>query len=252
MSMFDRYKDRFRHIRMRREEGVLELRLHTDDGPLTWGFRDGCSVHAELGEAFYQIARDADNHVLIITGTGDTFLTAIDEDDAHEGAWDAQFWNRMSQEGRDILVNYLDIGALVISAVNGPATFHPEIPTMADLVIASDRAVFADPHLTGMNTVPGDGAHIWWPMLLGPNRGRSFLITGEQISAQEALRLGIVAEVVPHGHALSRAREVAGKLAKHNPLVIRNTRYALTTEIKRRLHLDLPHGFALESLGALA
>jgi enoyl-CoA hydratase/carnithine racemase len=246
------YKDRFRNIALDRRDGIIEMRLHTNGGPLKWGFKDGASVHAQLGEAFYRIARDTENTVLILTGSGDSFLTAIDEDDIHEGAWDAHFWDRMAQEGRDLLVNYLDVGIPVISAINGPATFHAELPTMADIVIASEDTVFADPHLVGMSTVPGDGAHVWWPLLLGPNRGRAFLLTGEEISARDALRLGFVAEVVPPGETLARARHVAARLAQHPRMVLRNARFALTQNIKRQLLNDLHFGFALEGLGSLA
>jgi enoyl-CoA hydratase/carnithine racemase len=60
---------------------------------------------------------------------------------------------------------------------------------LCDIVIASDTATFQDdPHfLNGI--VPGDGVHIIWPLLLGPNRGRYFLLTGQKLSAQEALSL---------------------------------------------------------------
>ena len=252
MTALQSYKDAFRNIRLERSDGIVEMRLHTNDGPLKWGFRNGDSVHAQLGEAFYRIGRDLENHVLILTGTGDCFLSAIDDDDAHEGAWNASFWERMAQEGRDILVNYLDLPMPVIAAVNGPATFHAELPTLADIVVASDTTVFADPHLADMGTVPGDGAHVWWPMVLGPNRGRSFLITGEEISAAEALRLGLVAEVVPKGQELARAHAIARKLTNNKAMVLRNTRLALTQEIKRRLLNDLHYGFGLESLAALS
>jgi enoyl-CoA hydratase/carnithine racemase len=250
MTEFASYKDRYQHIQLRREGGVLEMQLHTRGGPLEWGAKDANSAHAEIGDAFYQIARDPENLVLILTGTGDEFLTGIDQEDMPEVTADALFWDRIAQEGRDLLVNYLDVRALVISAVNGPVTFHPELPTMADLVIASDTAVFSDPHMQ-IGAVPGDGAHVWWTMLLGPNRGRSFLITGERISAEEGKRLGFVTEVVPHGQPLARAREIAQGLVKNRPLMLHNARLVFTQEIKRRMLNDLHYGLSLEGLAAL-
>lgn len=57
-------------------------------------------------------------------------------------------------------------------------------PTSMMLVIASDTATFQDaPHFPN-GIVPGDGVHIVWPLLLGPNRGRYFLLTGQRLSAQ--------------------------------------------------------------------
>lgn len=252
MANFNSYRDRFRNIALERgADGVLLVRLHTRGGPFKWGARDDESVHAQLGDAFYQIARDTENKVMILTGTGDEFLTSMDEEDGFDGAYTPEVWDRLGQEGRDILVNYLDIGALVISAVNGPATFHAELPTLADIVIASDTAAFADPHMQ-IGAVPGDGVHVWWPMLLGPNRGRSFLLTGEVIDAQEALRLGFVSEVLPLDQVLPRARELASAFAQKPALTLRHTRSVLTQELKRRLLNDLGYGFALESLAALS
>src|SRR5205814_2321101 len=57
--------------------------------------------------------------------------------------------------------------------------------------------------------VPGDGVHIVWPLVLGVNRGRYFLLTGQKLSAREAQTLGVVSEVVPRERLLSRAREIA-------------------------------------------
>jgi enoyl-CoA hydratase/carnithine racemase len=122
---------------------------------------------------------------------------------------------------------------------------------MSDIVIASDRASFADKaHATG-GVVPGDGVHVWWPMLLGPNRARHFLMTGAEISAEEALRLGVVAEVVAHGQVMDRARAIARQLVGHNPQMLRFSRVALTQHIKRRMLDDLGYGLMLEGMGLL-
>src|SRR6188508_2920336 len=68
---FDEYKDRYRSIKMQRENGILELQFHTNDGPLEWGHTDG--PHAEFAEAFADIGRDPENRIVIMTGTGEWF-----------------------------------------------------------------------------------------------------------------------------------------------------------------------------------
>jgi enoyl-CoA hydratase/carnithine racemase len=79
--------------------------------------------------------------------------------------------------------------------VNGPVNIHAELAVLSDIVLASENAAFQDaPHFPN-GLVPADGVHVIWPYLLGRNRGRYFLLTGERLSAQEALRLGVVAEV---------------------------------------------------------
>jgi enoyl-CoA hydratase/carnithine racemase len=188
--------------------------------------------------------------VVIITGTGDTFLTEFDPDMGE--APSASYWDRIYKEGKDLLQNLLEIECPVIGAVNGPAFIHAEIPTMSDIVIASDRAAFADKAHAPGNVVPGDGVHVWWPMLLGPNRARHFLLTGAEISSEEALRLGFVAEVVPHGQVMDRARAIARELAAKNPQMLRFSRVAMTQHIKRRMLDDLGYGLMLEGMGILS
>jgi enoyl-CoA hydratase/carnithine racemase len=89
-----------------------------------------------------------------------------------------------------------------------------------------------------------------WPLLLGPNRGRSFLLTGERISAEEAKRLGIVAEVVPDGESLAAAWTWARTLASQSDITLRYTRAALTVQLKQQLLAHLGFGLALEGLAA--
>lgn len=87
--------------------------------------------------------------------------------------------------------------------------------------------------------------------MLGTNRGRYFLLTGQKLSAQEALSLGVANEVVPRAQLLSRARELAEQLVKQPPLTLRYARVVLTQQLKRRILDDLGYGLALEGLGAL-
>ena len=248
MADFETYKNRFRTVRLERQDGILELSIHKNGGPALWGSAKGGS-HDELGEAFYQVGRDPENRVVIITGTGDTFLTEFDPDMGE--APSASYWDRIYKEGKDLLQNLLEIECPVIGAVNGPAFIHAEIPTMSDIVIASDTASFADlAHFPG-GTVPGDGAHIWWQMLLGINRGRYFHLTGQKIPAAEALTLGIVGEVMPKDRLMARAWELAEQLSKQPTLTLRYTRACFTQHIKRRMQDDLGFGLMLEGMGVM-
>jgi enoyl-CoA hydratase/carnithine racemase len=83
-------------------------------------------------------------------------------------------------------------------------------------------------------------------MLLGPNRGRHFLLTGARIPADEALRLGLVAEVLPPDRLHARARELAADLARQPALTLRHTRDLLTEPIRAELDARLARGFQLE------
>jgi enoyl-CoA hydratase/carnithine racemase len=247
------YQDRFPFVRVRREAGVLELTLHRDGGSAKWDFGP-TGIHAQLGELFYAVGQDLENRVVILTGAGEVFLTELDYGDAPGEAAppSAMFWDRIYREGKALLANLLEIEVPVIGAVNGDAFVHAELPLLSDIVLCAEHARFADKaHVPG-GAVPGDGVHVVWPLLLGPNRGRYFLMTGQEIDAQEALRLGVVGEVLPRDQLMARAWELARQIAAKPPLMTRYARIALTQDLKRRLAADLSHGLLLEGLSFLA
>jgi enoyl-CoA hydratase/carnithine racemase len=118
-------------------------------------------------------------------------------------------------------------------------------------VLASESALFQDaPHFMS-GIVPGDGAHVVWPHIIGANRGRYFLLSGQELSARQALEYGAVSEVLPQEKLLPRARELARAIASKPPLTRRYTRVALTQRIKRLLHEGLSLGLAVEALAAI-
>ena len=155
-------------------------------------------------------------------------------------------------EGKRLLDNLLNIDVPVIGAVNGPARIHAELAVLSDIVLAAETAVFQDAAHMPNGVVPGDGVHVVWPLLLGPNRGRYFLLTGEEISAQQALTLNVVAEVLPPERLLPRAHELASQLADKPVTALRYTRVALTQRLKRHLLDDLGYGLMLEGRAAMA
>jgi enoyl-CoA hydratase/carnithine racemase len=251
MPELSMYEQNYRFVAFRRDAGILEIRIHDNGGPATWSAYPG-GLHDELGRAFRDVARDDANRVVIITGTGDRFLTEFDWSVPDPTMGTPPFWNRIIREGLDLLTNYLDIPVPVIGAVNGPCFIHSEIPTMADIVLASDTAAFADKAHSPLGVVPGDGVQIWWQMLLGPNRGRHFLLTGAEISAADAKALGIVAEVVPQAALQDRAWDVARALAAKPISMLRHSRTAFNQHIKRRMLEELGYGLHLEGLAAMS
>lgn len=250
MSRFEDYAQRFNNIRLERREGIVQLSVHSDGESLTWGAVEG-SIHTQLADCFREIARDPDVRVLIITGTGDAFCAAMNMAEIPSEPM-SQGWHRLQREGKDLLMNLLDIEVPVIGAINGPAYIHAEIPVLSDIVLASDRTELADLAHYVCGVVPGDGVQVVWPMLLGPNRGRYFLLTGQRLSAAEALTLGVVAEVLPPDKLLARAWELAEQLASKPLHTLRYTRVAFTQPIKRRLLDELGYGLAMEGLAMIA
>jgi enoyl-CoA hydratase/carnithine racemase len=246
---FSDYAQKYGSITFARENGVLEMALHTRGGSPLWGTTEK-SLHAELPNAFLDVARDVENKVVIITGTGDSFITNFDFEDMARVS-QAELWPRIYEEGIGLLNHLLAIPVPVIGAVNGPALIHAELLVLSDIVLAAEHAEFADlAHVPG-RTVPGDGVQVIWPMLLGPNRGRYFLLTGERIPATEAKQLGVVAEILPKADLLPRARELGARLAQLPLPILRNTRQVLVHDLRVRMMNGLGSGLAHEAVGSL-
>ncbi|MBV9994745.1 MAG: enoyl-CoA hydratase/isomerase family protein [Caulobacteraceae bacterium] len=244
------YAGRYETIRFEREAGVLEMTLHTRGGEALWGVTEQ-SLHAELGRAFADIAADPENKVVLLTGTGANFIAAMDTQARPPETNRADAWRRIYQEGVALLENLMAVPVPVIAAVNGPALIHAEVACLGDIVLAAEHAEFADLAHVPNGVVPGDGVQAVWLALLGPNRGRHFLLTGARIPASEAHRLGFVAEVLAAGELMDRARTLARGLAQNSLEMLRHTRTVLTRDLRRRLRDELELGLAVEALTIL-
>lgn len=243
-TKFEDYENKYEHVRFSRtDDGIVTMTLSTDGGSLQW---HGVS-HDEVAWAFADLAGDTDVNMVILTGEGADFINNFNYGTVAAGQFPpADFMERKGWAGYQLLHNFLEIQVPVVAAINGPCCIHSELPLMADVVIASEDAWFEDkPHFP-MGVVPGDGMHIVWPMVVGPNRARYFLTTDMRLSAHEAKEWGAVNEVVPKDQVLSRAMEVAKKINQKPPMTRRHTHHLLTQPFRKAVVEELSHGIALE------
>lgn len=245
MSTFETYRDAFPNARLtRKDNGVLEVALHTGGGKLVFNGH----THEQFVALFHEIGEDRDNRVVILTGTGDAFMDTIEP----EGFdfFSPRGYDKILREGRKVLSNILDIEVPMIAALNGPVLLHSEYALLTDIVLATPETVFQDkPHFE-FGIVPGDGVHVLWPHVIGSIRGRYFLLTGQVLDAATARDYGVVNEIVPADRLLARAHEIADGIAALPPLTSRYTRIALTQPLRRLVDEGVGHGLALEGISA--
>ena len=176
-------------------------------------------ANQELQELFDEFASDDDLWVAILTGAGDRAFSAGNDlkyTASNEGALRTGTMNSFGG-----LTARFDCWKPVIAAVNGVAMGGGfEVALACDLIIASEKAVFALPEpKVGLAALAG-GVHRL-PRQIGLKRAMGMILTARRVSAQEGLELGFVNEVVPHDALMGAARRWAEQIAECAPLSIR-------------------------------
>ena len=183
------YFTAFSSLKMTRDaKGVLVVTFHTKDGPLNFTAQD----HTDFVEAFYRIAQDRANKIVILTGAGGDFIAGIDFPSFGNVA-DPGVWSQAHDEGTQILENLANIRVPVIAAIEGRVNVHSEYALLANVIVAGESATFHDlPHFAG-GIVPGDGIFTAWSYRAGPGRAEAFLLNPQPLSARTAYEWGVVA-----------------------------------------------------------
>lgn len=234
---------------MRRRDGILEARIHTDGGPYRMSFPG----HASWGQAWAAIGSDPENEVLIITGTGDQWYTSdptfIDKP-THEESGDHLY--RLYNDTIKLLENLVfGVDIPTIGAINGPAQAHTEFALACDITLCAEDATFSTTSFS-TGVTPGDGMALVLQELLGTKRGAYLMYTGEPIDAATALELGLVNEVHPRQDLLPRAWELAEMIMRRPRNARRMTHALATRPLKRRLVHDAGFHAAHEFFSILA
>ena len=251
MSKFDNYSMSYRFINMERRGGILQMSLHTDGGPLQWNL----DAQVEFVRAFTDVGADRENRIVILTGTGNEFSGPRLDPNApffHGAKLSPAGVHEVFVNARKMVNAVLGIEVPMIAAVNGPATRHADLALVCDIVIAADDVTFEDTaHFHNGGIVPGDGINVVYTMLMGLNRARYLMLTGQVLNAREAKDIGLVAELMPREKLLPRAWQLAGQLAKKNDMLLRYTRMVLTHPLRKQLDEGLQYFLAMEALSTL-
>ena len=242
------YFSAYKSLRMSRDaQGVLVAEFHTNGGPFTFAAQD----HTEVVDAFYRISQDRANKIVILTGAGGDFITDV-EWPSFGDVSDPGVWSQIHDEGLQVLENIANIRVPLIAAIEGRAHVHSEYALLANVIVAAEGATFLDGAHFAAGVVPADGIFTTWSYRAGAGRAEAFLLNPQPLSARTAYEWGVVAEVVPNGKALSRARELAELYLKAPEVTRRDTRVHFIQPLKERIVREVGYGLSLEGASAAA
>lgn len=131
----------------------------------------------------------------VLTGTGGYWIWKMDFS-AVGDIKQPETWPQILTEARRTLYHLLDIGVPVVAVVPGPAHAHGEYALTADVVRAADTATFKDEQHLNIGVMPADGVQVLYAEAMGHQRFRAFELLQQTITAEEALRIGMVNEAL--------------------------------------------------------
>ena len=174
----------------------------------------------ELGRVIDDIKHDAEVRAVILTGAGEKAFVA--GADINELAVQTPVGGRdHARKGQSLFDRIERLGKPVIAAVNGFALGGGcELAMACTIRIAADTAKFGQPEIN-LGIIPGYAGSQRLPRLVGRGRALELLLTGAQISAEEAWRIGLVNRVVPAANLMTEARALADALASKAPIAVR-------------------------------
>jgi enoyl-CoA hydratase len=197
---------------------------------------------AEMDQAFAEAERDDDVRAIIITGAGEkSFVAGADISEIQSR--DAQTGYEMAIRGQRTLRRLETMGKPSIAAVNGFALGGGcELAMACTIRIAAENAKFGQPEVN-LGVIPGYAGTQRLPRIVGPGVAADLILTGRPIDAQEALRIGLVSQVVPQAELMETAHKTASVILKKGPVAVR----AAMEAMDRGLNMAFEDGCRLEA-----
>ncbi|MFD4354361.1 enoyl-CoA hydratase/isomerase family protein [Nocardia sp. NPDC058518] len=203
-------------------------------------------LHRALAEVWRHLAADTEARVVVLTGAGRTFSAGGDLDWITSFLDDPAARDESIREGAQIIEEMLRFPLPVIAAVNGAAVgLGASIAVLCDVVLMSERAYLADPHVA-VGLVAGDGGAAFWPLLTPILRTREYLYTGDRIDAATAVDVGLASRVVTPDQLMTEALALAHRIAAQPPEAVRGTKRVVNMYLSQALAGPMQAGFAAE------
>ncbi len=199
-------------------------------------------TRAEFAAAIAEVTQDDEIKVLILTGSGKSFVAGSDIKEFNKTTpFVAHNIKRLGE-----MVEKLE--KPVIAAVNGFCLGGGcEIAMGCDMIIASEKAKFGQTEIN-IGIIPGGGGTQRLQRLIGPCRAKEMIFTGDIIRAEEADRIGLVNRVVPMDELMPAAKELAKKIATKSAAALKLAKQAVNYGMQSTLESGLKYEYELYAL----
>lgn len=230
------------------DDHVATITLNRPDALNSWND----AMAAEIGRAWQDIRDDPAVHAVVLQANGDrAFSTGADIKNGATWFFKDNVWNTFDPGMTLAPKTHHRCWKPVVAAVHGMAAGGAQyFLNEADIIIAADDATFFDPHANGgiVSALEPIGM-LARGMPLGDVLRWALMGTEERITADTALRLGLVTEVVPRADLRSRAHEIAASIAARNPVAIQGTVRAIWESLDMTRSMALQNGMAYTHIG---
>lgn len=210
-------------------------------------------MHEELRDLYARLATDSTFEVAIITGAGRAFCAGgdfeqMEQNNADGGAGYDDGFSSLLVDSVAMAKNILAVRQPVIAAVNGDAIgLGATLALFSDIVYIADDARIGDPHVQA-GLVAADGGVVLWPLLVGVNRAKEYLMLGDLLDGPEAERIGLVNHCVPAAELAAAADATAARLATGAALAIRFNKRLVNKELEERVDRLYESALAMEAI----
>ena len=206
------------------------------------------AMHKELARVFLDAQDDPDSDLIVLTGAGKAFCAGGDMDWFKAMIADPSNFRAIGPEAKRIVTSLLDLEKPIICKLNGAAAgLGATIALLCDIIIADDRAVIGDPHVK-VGLVAGDGGAVIWPQLVGFAKAKELLMTGDMVSATEAVDLGLINYAVPSEAVDAKVDELVSKILANPKWAVRWTKTVTNLPLKELVVKLMDASIAYESL----
>jgi enoyl-CoA hydratase len=205
-------------------------------------------MEAELRRLLLEVAHDPATHAVVLTGAGKAFSAGGDLEQIREVMEHPELFFKSIAEAKQLVFSMLDCPKPIIAKINGHAIgLGATVALFSDITFAANHAKIADPHVQ-VGFVAGDGGAVIWPQLIGYNRAKEYLLTGDPIPAPEAEKLGLINHAVPAEELDERVRAFAQRLANGASRSVQWTKASINIGLKQLAHSIMDASMAYEAL----